>query len=151
MMPRRQRPDEISIQRAKQNTFPNSQPATDKIVPRLVKLHTLENEPSSDGPEFGKISIVRYDDAPNHKSKHSQSRSLSEDYMATPFAYRHGRRYLRNPSISYPLPVDLMELHRQCLRTMLLIQVFGRPFCAPFFRDRAPEKVLEVACGSALW
>jgi len=71
--------------------------------------------------------------------------------MANPFTHRHGRRYLKDPTIIYPLPVDLNELHRQSLRTLMLLRVYGAPFCSPFFKDIAPKKVLEVACGSALW
>ncbi|KAG6995455.1 hypothetical protein G7Y79_00045g081260 [Physcia stellaris] len=140
-------------QRTKRSTNPNSHTSQKtKVDPTLTKSHTLNNETCSNGPEFGKITVVHYEVAVNHQSKPSQTRpSGGEDYMATPFAYRYGRRYLRDPSVSYPLPVDLVELHRQSLRTMLLMQVFGKPFCAPFFRDRAPKKILEVACGSALW
>ena len=65
-----------------------------------------------------------------------------------PFVFRLGRRYLREAP-NYPLPVDLRELHRQNLRTMLLMQVFGGPFCAAL--ECPPTKVLEIACGSALW
>lgn len=68
-----------------------------------------------------------------------------------PFTYRLGRRYLRDPTISYPLPVDLVEIHRQNLRTLLLMQVYGAPFCVPFSPNQRPKKVLEIACGSALW
>lgn len=71
--------------------------------------------------------------------------------MANVFAFRHGRRYLRDPTLTYPLPVDLVELHRQSLRTMLLMRVFGAPFCSLAFEDAPPKKVLELACGSALW
>lgn len=67
------------------------------------------------------------------------------------FVLRQGRRYLRDPSLNYPLPVDLTELHRQNLRTLLLIQVFGAPFCSPAFDEAPPKKVLELACGTALW
>lgn len=68
-----------------------------------------------------------------------------------PFTFRHGRRYLRDSSLTYPLPVDITELHRQHLRTLLLISLFGGPFCSPAFADAPPKKVLEVACGAALW
>lgn len=68
-----------------------------------------------------------------------------------PFTFRHGRRYLRDSSLTYPLPVDIPELHRQHLRTLLLISVFGLPFCSPTFADAPPKKVLEIACGAALW
>lgn len=68
-----------------------------------------------------------------------------------PFTFRHGRRYLRDSSLNYPLPVDITELHRQHLRTLLLISLFGGPFCSPAFADAPPKRVLEVACGAALW
>ena len=130
---------------------------------RLVKSHTTtydghntngnHNHNHEGLGESGKVSVVHYEVVPKRASSR-QSRSLDsthDDYMAAPFAYRHGRRYLRDPSIAYPLPVDLAELHRQNLRTLLLMHVFGTPFCAPFFQNRPPKKVLEIACGSALW
>lgn len=64
---------------------------------------------------------------------------------------RLGRRYLSDPQSLYPLPVDLPELHRQVLRTMLLVNVFGGPLCSPMWRNKPPKKVLEVGCGNAYW
>lgn len=69
----------------------------------------------------------------------------------SPFVHRHGRRFLRDPTLLYPLPVDLVELHRQTLHTLMLMRVHGAPFCSPFFEKSAPRKVLELACGSAFW
>ncbi|KAL2756933.1 hypothetical protein ACRALDRAFT_2101648 [Sodiomyces alcalophilus JCM 7366] len=68
-----------------------------------------------------------------------------------PFYNRAGRTYLADPNIPYPLPVDLPELHRQSLRTLLLIQIFGAPVCSPVFAQRPPTRVLEVACGTGFW
>ncbi|PQE19028.1 methyltransferase domain-containing protein [Rutstroemia sp. NJR-2017a WRK4] len=68
-----------------------------------------------------------------------------------PFTKRNGRRYLADPTLPYPLPVDLAELHRQTLRTMLLCQVFNGPTCSPSFHTKPPKRVLEVACGTAFW
>ena len=87
---------------------------------------------------------------PPSSTGHS-SKTPSVDYKTTPFTCRHGRRYLRDPSITYPLPVDLIELHRQSLRTLLLMTVFGAPFCSTLMDDQPPKKVLEVACGTAFW
>ena len=75
------------------------------------------------------------------------------------FKHEGGRRYLRDPTLPYPLPVDLQELHRQSLRLVLLMRLFAAPFCNELFSDnagtaappRAPARVLEVACGAALW
>ncbi|MCJ1303678.1 hypothetical protein MMC08_006488 [Hypocenomyce scalaris] len=77
--------------------------------------------------------------------------NTSIDYMTNPFTCRYGRRFLRDPTVPYPLPVDLVELHRQSLRTLLLLRVYGAPFCSPSFEDAPPKKVLEIACGSGLW
>lgn len=71
--------------------------------------------------------------------------------MAQPFTKRNARRYLRDPTLAYPLPCDLPEFHRQTLRTMLLCQVFNGPTCSPSFDNRPPKRVLEVACGTGFW
>ncbi len=68
--------------------------------------------------------------------------------MSHLYTYRHGRRFLRDAG-NYPLPVDLEELNRQNLRTLMFMQVFGTPFCSEF--DKPPKKILELACGSAIW
>lgn len=68
-----------------------------------------------------------------------------------PFVVRNGRSYIADPTLHYPLPVDLAELHRQSLRTLLLFQLFGGPVCSPVFGNRPPTRVLEVGCGSAFW
>ena len=67
------------------------------------------------------------------------------------FVKRNGRQYLRTVISPYPLPCDLAELNRQTVRTLLLMQIFGSPFCSPYFDDAPPRRILEVACGSAVW
>ena len=68
------------------------------------------------------------------------------------FRHEGGRRYLRDTKLPYPLPVDLAEVHRQTLRTVLLVQLWGAPFVNDHFdEDTPPTKVLEVCCGSGLW
>ncbi|RFU24867.1 hypothetical protein B7463_g11471, partial [Scytalidium lignicola] len=68
-----------------------------------------------------------------------------------PFVRRNGRRYLRDPTLPYPLPCDLAEIHRQTLRTMLYVQVFGGPTCSPTFAHKPPKRVLDVGCGPGFW
>ncbi|KAK0652865.1 hypothetical protein B0T16DRAFT_292701, partial [Cercophora newfieldiana] len=68
-----------------------------------------------------------------------------------PFVVRNGRTFISDQTLPYPLPVDLEELHRQSLRTLLLIQLFGRPICSPEFADKPPKRVLEIGCGSGFW
>jgi hypothetical protein len=36
---------------------------------------------------------------------------------------------------AYPLPCDMPEIHRQSLRTLMLLRVLGGPFCNPHFED----------------
>ena len=73
--------------------------------------------------------------------------------MNQPFKFLGGRRWLRDPSLAYPLPVDLQELHRQSLRLVLLTRIHGAPFCNTVFGEDLPppKKVLEIACGTGLW
>lgn len=68
-----------------------------------------------------------------------------------PFVLRNGRTYLNDTALPYPLPSDLTELHRQSLRTLLLIQLFGAPVCSPSLTKRPPRRVLEIGCGSGFW
>ncbi|KAK3350451.1 hypothetical protein B0H65DRAFT_419041 [Neurospora tetraspora] len=71
--------------------------------------------------------------------------------QARPFVVRNGRTYISDPTLAYPLPVDLEEIHRQTLRTLLLLQLFGKPICSPEFADQPPKRILEIGCGSAVW
>lgn len=67
------------------------------------------------------------------------------------FVNRDGRTYIADPTVLYPLPVDLPELNRQSLRTLMMLKLFGRPICSPVFRDRPPVRVLDIGCGSGFW
>lgn len=73
----------------------------------------------------------------------------SNRVLSGPFELRHGRRYLRDAA--YPLPVDLAELNRQTLRTLLAVQAFGKVICSPVFAEEIPKRILEIGCGSAFW
>lgn len=77
--------------------------------------------------------------------------SSSGSSGAKPFVQRNGRTYLNDPTNPYPLPLDLTELHRQSLRTLMLIQVFGSPICSPSVLEKPPQRVLEVGCGTGFW
>ncbi|KAF3771296.1 hypothetical protein M406DRAFT_16126, partial [Cryphonectria parasitica EP155] len=61
------------------------------------------------------------------------------------------RTYLSDETLPYPLPVDLHELHRQSLRTLLLFQLFGGPVCSPALVKHPPTRVLDLACGYGFW
>ena len=81
----------------------------------------------------------------------SQSLLSTTSSQAKPFVVRNGRTYLADPSLPYPLPIDLPEQHRQSLRSLLLLQLFGGPICSPAFANKPPTRVLEVCCGPAFW
>ncbi|OJJ45545.1 hypothetical protein ASPZODRAFT_133370 [Penicilliopsis zonata CBS 506.65] len=51
----------------------------------------------------------------------------------------------------YPLPCDLLEIHRRILRCMLYINVFGGPICAPISAHRSPKRVLEISLAAGFW
>ncbi|KAK4138507.1 hypothetical protein BT67DRAFT_370609 [Trichocladium antarcticum] len=84
-------------------------------------------------------------------SSEQQSSSEATAYHSRPFVVRHGRTYISDPTLPYPLPVDLEEIHHQNLKTMLLMQLYGRPICAPDFADRPPPRILEVGCATGFW
>lgn len=82
----------------------------------------------------------------------SSSNSIHQSRPRKPFVTKtNGRTYLSDPTNPYPLPVDLHELHRQSLRTLLLFQLFGGPVCSPVIAKRPPTRVLDVACGYGFW
>ncbi|KAG6040497.1 hypothetical protein E4U41_000366 [Claviceps citrina] len=79
------------------------------------------------------------------------SRLGESPLLSRPFMQRNGRTYLNDPALTYPLPLDLTELHRQSLRTLLLIRTFGGPVCSPSLMKRPPRRVLEIGCGTGFW
>ncbi|KAF7715405.1 Methyltransferase type 11 domain-containing protein [Penicillium ucsense] len=87
----------------------------------------------------------------NFAANSSSSLGSLTDYSNYPLARYGDRTYLRDPENFYPLPCDLPEIHRQSLRTTMLLRVFGGPFCNPHLADRPPKRILEIACGSGLW
>ncbi|KAK4162793.1 S-adenosyl-L-methionine-dependent methyltransferase [Cladorrhinum sp. PSN259] len=84
-------------------------------------------------------------------SSHPPSGSESASSQSRPFVVRNGRTYIADPTLPYPLPVDLEELHRQSLKTMLLLELYGKPICAPQFANKPPSRILEVGCGTGFW
>lgn len=86
------------------------------------------------------------------KEGDSSSTQLQSSHQKKPFITRcNGRSYLSDPTLPYPLPVDLHELHRQSLRSLLLFQLFGGPVCSPSFANKPPTRVLDVGCGYGFW
>lgn len=89
-------------------------------------------------------SVSRDDDESSTKSRQSRPKK--------PFVTKsNGRTYLSDPTLPYPLPVDLHELHRQSLRTLLLFQLFGGPVCSPVLANSPPTRVLDLGCGYGFW
>lgn len=79
--------------------------------------------------------------------------TASDEAMRKPFTIRWGRKYLSDKQSYYPLPFTLSEMHRQVLRSMLLVSVFGSPLCSPLWAapNPPPKKILEVGCGNGYW
>jgi SAM-dependent methyltransferase len=84
-------------------------------------------------------------------SKKSRPPSASSSSLSNILIRKSGRLFLRDSAAPYPLPCDLAEIHRQTLRSMVLMQIFDAPYCAPYFDDEPPTRVLEIACGSGAW
>ncbi|KAL2134572.1 hypothetical protein VTI74DRAFT_11466 [Chaetomium olivicolor] len=103
------------------------------------------------GPRAESVSSVSGATTMSHRTMHSSEQPAESAYQLRPFVVRNGRTYLADPTLPYPLPVDLEEIHRQSLKTMLLIQLFGRPICAPAFANKPPARILEVGCGTGFW
>ena len=82
------KPDEAPNRRTKRSTIPEP-PGSDPAALRLVKSHPTPNETSSDGPDFGKITVVHYEVAPDPKPKPDHARPTpGENHTTAPFAYR---------------------------------------------------------------
>ncbi|KAH6641365.1 hypothetical protein F5144DRAFT_484759 [Chaetomium tenue] len=106
--------------------------------------------PGNGGARAESISSVSGATTTSNRTMYS-SEHIDSAYLQRPFVVRSGRTYLADPSLPYPLPVDLEELHRQSLKTMLLMQLFGRPICAPAFANKPPPRILEIGCGTGFW
>lgn len=116
-------------------------------------------ERSLSGPSIASARLHRPDtnygemDQPRRATTSSSTSSSSEvahqSLLSNPFELRYGRRYLRE--VPYPLPVDLAEMQRQNLRTLICCTAFGRAVCSPYVKKSAPKRVLELGCGSAYW
>lgn len=89
--------------------------------------------------------------ASNRQRRPNSADSAATDYWNYPLIRHGARTYFRDPENLYPLPCDLPEIHRQTLRTLLLLRIFGSPFCTPYSPESPPKRVLEIACGSGLW
>jgi ubiquinone/menaquinone biosynthesis C-methylase UbiE len=121
---------------------------------RLANERAARKGPRDDhdgGGRAGSLSSTSLTGSSSSATRVSGDALSSDAFLKNPFSKRHGRRYLRDATLPYPLPCDLIELHRQIMRTMLLVQVFGGPICTSNFRNKPPKKVLEVACGTGYW
>ncbi|RYP18581.1 hypothetical protein DL765_003866 [Monosporascus sp. GIB2] len=134
---------------------PPSAPAYMTTFPRNPSLS------SASGNSSNRMSRMTSSDnlpAPSAEGSTSMSAasavSVATKYQTSstkPFVVRNNRTYISDPTLQYPLPVDLTELHRQSLRTLLLFMLFGGPVTSPAFSSKPPTRVLEVGCGSGFW
>ncbi|KAG2418216.1 hypothetical protein HFD88_001317 [Aspergillus terreus] len=112
-------------------------PGPASFAPAAASGSDLHSTISSTGPTWAGTS--------------TSSLTSLHDYSNFPLIRQGDRTYLRDPENLYPLPCDLPEIHRQTLRSLMLLRVFGGPFCNPYLTEQPPTRVLEIACGSGLW
>lgn len=137
--------DQPTSMRAKAQGMQIGVPSTTRKAETLIELRKAQT-----GSEDTTSSGLEQTTTVNSASSTLSQNTLT-DYKTDPFVHRYGRRFLHGPTLLYPLPVDLVELHRQTLRTEMFMDVNGAPFCSPFFKDSPPTKVLDLACGSGFW
>ncbi|RYP25774.1 hypothetical protein DL767_008280 [Monosporascus sp. MG133] len=134
---------------------PSTAPAYMTTFPRNPSMSS-----ASGGNSSNRMSrMTSSENLPTPPAEGSMSMSASAVSVTTrcqtsstkPFVIRNNRTYISDPTLQYPLPVDLTELHRQSLRTLLLFQLFGGPITSPAFSSKPPTRVLEVGCGSGFW
>jgi SAM-dependent methyltransferase len=135
---------------------PTTTPLKDlhSLISAPLHAHAQSHHHPHDSPtkSLGAMSSTSSSDSKQQPAlHHPPSASTTKDYLTSPLTLRNGRRYIRDPTSTYPFPCDLAEIHRQSLRTLLLRQVFGAPFCNPFFSEGPPKRVLDMCCGSGLW
>ncbi|KAI5285891.1 hypothetical protein KEM52_002236 [Ascosphaera acerosa] len=98
----------------------------------------------------------------SHSASHSHSHSQSSRSLpvkgpapagraAPPLVEQRDRLWIGDPTSAYPLPCDPHEVARQIIHTESLCECFGGVFCNREFTRRPPRRVLEVACGAAVW
>lgn len=115
-------------------------------------LHSDSNNGlSQKSPSISGSSNTASTNTPSMMANSGDLGGSSDTMITSPFTKRHGRRYLRDPTLPYPLPCDLRELHRQTLKILLQVQVYGSPVCSPWLETRPPKRVLEIACGTGYW
>ncbi|EGS17521.1 uncharacterized protein CTHT_0068510 [Thermochaetoides thermophila DSM 1495] len=102
-------------------------------------------------PRADSVSSVSGTTTTSNRTVFLGDHGVGPELVQRPFVVRNGRTYIADPTLPYPLPVDLEELHRQSLKTMLLMQLFGRPICSPGFANNPPSRVLDVGCGTGFW
>ena len=90
---------------------------------------TVSNSTASANPMMNSISSASTGSSTQPPLQPQSQQDSNADLLRDPYELRHGRRYLRD--LAYPLPVDLPEIQRQNLRTLLGCAVFGRAVCAP--------------------
>ncbi|KAH7198510.1 uncharacterized protein B0J16DRAFT_39990 [Fusarium flagelliforme] len=104
-----------------------------------------------DFPRTESVSSTSGNTTVSNHTMTSTDPSNSSDPATKPFIVKNGRTYFNDPTSAYPLPTDLTELHRQSLRTLLMIQVYGAPVYTPFIQNNPPQRVLEIGCGTGFW
>ncbi|RYO77824.1 hypothetical protein DL766_008673 [Monosporascus sp. MC13-8B] len=133
---------------------PPTAPAYMTTFPRNPSLSSASGNSSNRMSRMTSSENLPAPSAEGSTSMSASAVSVATKYQTSntkPFVVRNNRTYISDPTLQYPLPVDLAELHRQSLRTLLLFLLFGGPVTSPAFSSKPPTRVLEVGCGSGFW
>ena len=139
----------VAEQRKRRNLAQGINDQFEGTITRTISVYTDQpRDPQQKAIDDGDMEHHR---VPTTSSSSSSSNSENPHHslLSNPFELRFGRRYLRQ--LPYPLPVDLAEIQRQNLRTLLCSRVFGRAVCSPGIKKEVPKRVLEIGCGSGYW
>lgn len=120
-------------------------PRSSTVASQSGVMASNETLLSSSGERSGALSTI------SHATSITSKPAITQLRDSKAFVVRNGRTYINDPTLPYPLPVDLPELHRQSLRTLLMFQLFGGPILSSVFASRPPTRVLDVGCGAGFW
>jgi SAM-dependent methyltransferase len=95
--------------------------------------------------------LLNSDPIMNPNSPTSRPRKHTSAQPKCPFVTRNGRKYHGDHSIPYPLPCDVKEMSRQALWHELSRELYGGHCCTDFKREKIPDRVLDLGCGSGIW
>lgn len=83
----------------------------------------------------------------------SSSSSMGRPSQRNNTETKVGREYLdpSTSSVTYPLPIDLTETHRQIIFAQLTDMIYGTPILSTELLEKPPLRILELGCDTGWW